>query len=190
MDITRNQNTRSAREGHSNVVIFDPKKKVTAPEPAFIEGDDGSYVATRPLNPGDILAQAADIQRARHLTEKPVNYPADLTDWLYAEIGSRFQEKLICVFLNARKQIITWTVPFAGGVRGAAVYPGEIARRALEVGACGVIMAHNHPSGDLSPSIPDYGLTDRVDQALRLFDIELVDHLVVGADGCSKSAMR
>lgn len=189
MDITRNQNTRSAREGHSNVVIFDPKKKVTAPEPAFIEGDDGSYVATRPLNPGDILAQAADIQRARHLTEAPVNNPADLTEWLYAEIGSRFQEKLICVFLNARRQIITWAVPFAGGVNGTSVFPAEIARRALAVGASGVILAQNHPSGALSPSVRDYDLTDRVDQALRLFDIDLVGHLVVGADGCSKSAI-
>ena len=189
MDITRNENTRSNREGRSNVVIFDGKKKATTPEPAFLEGEDGSYVATRPLNPNEILAQAAEIQRARYLTTEPVSEPANLTEWLYAEIGSRFQEKMICVFLNARKQIITWAVPFAGGVNWTSVFTAEIARRALAAGASGVILAHNHPSGDLSPSVPDYDLTYRVDQALRLFDIELVEHLIVGADGCSESAM-
>ena len=64
----------------------------------------------------------------------------------------------------------------------AAIYPREIAKRCLEVSASAVIMAHNHPSGSVEPSENDYLITKDVLFALKLIDIDCLDHMIIGAD--------
>ena len=75
---------------------------------------------------------------------------------------------------------------FRGTIDGAAVYPREVVKQALEQGAAAVILAHNHPSGIAEPSQADRAITDRLQQALGLVDIRVLDHLVVG-DGYAVS---
>jgi len=71
---------------------------------------------------------------------------------------------------------------FFGTINQASVYPREVVRRCLEHNAAAVILMHNHPSGDAKPSDSDINITDKIRDALSLFDIRILDHLIVGAD--------
>lgn len=89
------------------------------------------------------------------------------------------REMFLVLFLNAQHQLITDEIMFQGTVNAAACYPREIARRALELNAVSVILSHNHPSGNTEASPADIGLTRDVKQALGLFDISVLDHIIV-----------
>jgi DNA repair protein RadC len=75
---------------------------------------------------------------------------------------------------------------FSGTIDGASVYPREVVKSALAENAAAVVFAHNHPSGVAEPSQADRHITDRLQQALNLVDIRLLDHIVVG-EGCVES---
>ena len=70
---------------------------------------------------------------------------------------------------------------FNGTIDSASVYPRVIAQKCLEYGASAVILAHNHPSGSNIASNADIGITKRISKALELFDIRVLDHLIVGS---------
>ena len=76
-----------------------------------------------------------------------------------------------------------------GTIDGATVYPREIVKRALQLNAGAVILAHNHPSGDCEPSIADQAITKRIVDALKLVDIRTLDHVIVGA-GFNSTSMK
>jgi len=79
---------------------------------------------------------------------------------------------------------------FYGSIDGAEVHPRELVQQALRCNAAAVIVAHNHPSGDVTPSAADRAVTERLKQALRLVDIRLLDHVIVGGrDIVSTAAM-
>lgn len=84
------------------------------------------------------------------------------------------------VFLDARLNLIATERLFTGTVDGAEVHAREIAKAALLHNASAVIISHNHPSGDPTPSVADRRVTYRVRDALALLDVRLVDHIVIG----------
>ena len=84
------------------------------------------------------------------------------------------------MFLNNQHQLIKDEILFSGTIDGASVYPREVAKRALELNAAAVIFAHNHPSGHPEPSSADRAITKRLSGSLELFDIRVLDHIVVG----------
>ncbi len=84
------------------------------------------------------------------------------------------------LFLDNRHRVIQYHELFRGTIDGAAVYPREVVRYALEQNAAAVIFAHNHPSGVAEPSQADISLTRRLKEALGLVDIRVLDHMVVG----------
>lgn len=89
-----------------------------------------------------------------------------------------------CVlYLDNRNQLILDEIQNRGTVDHAPVYPREVVRRALELSAKAMIIVHNHPSGDPTPSRPDIDMTKQVVEAARALNIEVHDHLVVGRDG-------
>jgi DNA repair protein RadC len=93
------------------------------------------------------------------------------------------REQFRVLFLDKKNQLIADEVMNAGTVDHAPVYPREVARRALEVSASAVILAHNHPSGDPTPSAADIDMTRQVIEAVRPLRIAVHDHLVIGRDG-------
>ena len=86
-------------------------------------------------------------------------------------------------FLDNKNQLILDEVMGQGTVDHAPVYPREVARRALELSAAAVILVHNHPSGDPTPSRADIEMTKQVVEAGKALRIAVHDHLVVGRDG-------
>jgi DNA repair protein RadC len=93
------------------------------------------------------------------------------------------REQFRVLFLDKKNQLILDEVMNQGTVDHAPVYPREVVRKALEVGACAVILVHNHPSGDPTPSSADVEMTRQVVDAGRTLNIVVHDHLVVGRQG-------
>jgi DNA repair protein RadC len=93
------------------------------------------------------------------------------------------REQFRVLFLDKKNQLIADEVMNEGTVDHAPVYPREIARRALELSASAVILVHNHPSGDPTPSAADIDMTRQVADAARPLRITVHDHLVVGREG-------
>ncbi|CAB3647081.1 RadC family protein [Paraburkholderia rhynchosiae] len=111
-----------------------------------------------------------------------MNSPEAVESYLRLLIGGRPQEVFVSLFLDARNRLIRSEESARGTLTRMAVYPREIARRALTLNAASLIVAHNHPSGAVRPSASDCSLTRTLREALGLIDVQLVDHLVIGAD--------
>lgn len=90
------------------------------------------------------------------------------------------------LYLDSQRGMLAHERLFQGNATGAEVHPGVVARSALQHGAVGVIVAHNHPGGSTVPSRADHNITARLRDALALVDVQLIDHiLVAGAEALS-----
>ena len=109
-----------------------------------------------------------------------LNNPVQTRKYLTAELRAHTHEVFACLFLDNRHRIISFDEMFNGTIDGAHVHPREVVRRALTHNAAAVIFAHNHPSGVAEPSQADQALTRRLQDALALVDIRVLDHIVIG----------
>ncbi|SAK50995.1 DNA repair protein RadC [Caballeronia hypogeia] len=138
-----------------------------------------------PARAATLLAVSELCRRA--LAEKArdrelLNAPGAVEDYLRLLIGTRPYEAFICLYLDARHQLLHTEESARGSLTRVAVYPREIVRRALSLNAAGLIVAHNHPSGGVEPSASDRRLTKTLQDALALIDVQLLDHIVVAAN--------
>ncbi len=108
--------------------------------------------------------------------------PADVADRLMPVMGHLEREELRVVLLNTKNAVLRTVTVYQGNVSAALVRVGELFRDAVRSSAAGVILVHNHPSGDPTPSPDDLHLTAEALAAGRLLDIQLLDHLVIGHD--------
>jgi DNA repair protein RadC len=100
---------------------------------------------------------------------------------LISRYARESQEHLGAILLDSRQRVLKQCEIYVGTVSRALVSTRDIVRVALEANAVGIVLFHNHPSGDPSPSAEDLTFTRRVQQSLSLVDVELLDHLIVGA---------
>ena len=91
-------------------------------------------------------------------------------------------ELFVCLYLNSKYRLISFEEHTAGTVNGTFVHPREIVKRSLELGAHALIIAHNHPSGEVEPSSSDISITNQLLEALKLVEVTLLDHLIVGGN--------
>jgi DNA repair protein RadC len=115
------------------------------------------------------------LQRGNALTSPDITRA-----YLSAQLRGYSYEVFACLFMDNQHRVIQWEELFRGTIDGASVYPREVAKRALFHHAAAVIFAHNHPSGINEPSQADRQITDKLKQALGLFDIRVLDHFIVG----------
>lgn len=106
---------------------------------------------------------------------------AALLNYVSLKIKHEKSEQARVLYLDRKNKLIADEVAGRGTVDHAPIYPREIAKRALELSASAVILVHNHPSGDPTPSRADIDLTRDIENALAPFGIKVHDHLVVGA---------
>ncbi len=106
--------------------------------------------------------------------------PQQVKDYLSHTLRRVKREIFTVLFLNNRHHLIASETLFQGTIDGAAVYPREIVKRALNHNAAAVILAHNHPSGVSEPSHADITITKDIENALKLVDIRLLDHFIIG----------
>jgi DNA repair protein RadC len=89
-------------------------------------------------------------------------------------------EALYCIFLNGQNHVMAIEKMFSGTINTASIFPREIVKRVLALKASAVLMAHNHPSGNIQPSAEDKALTWRIIFSLMTIDVLLHDHLIIG----------
>lgn len=112
-----------------------------------------------------------------------IDQPSRLVNWLKKELGSSQQEQFLVVFLNTKNHIIGHKVLYMGGLDRSIVHPREVYKEALKVSAARIIVVHNHPSGDVSPSENDHLVTKVLEEAGDTMGIPLLDHLIVSHYG-------
>ena len=101
------------------------------------------------------------------------------------------KEKFVVCFLNSQHEVLSTEVLFEGSLDTSAVYPRQVIERVLDLGAGAVMIAHNHPSGSITPSSSDRAVTKKLETALSSVDVALLDHLIVaGIDHFSFSDHR
>jgi DNA repair protein RadC len=100
---------------------------------------------------------------------------------LVSSYSHHMQERLGAAFLDSRHRVLRQREIYVGTINHAAVSTRDVVRCALEENACAVVLYHNHPSGDPSPSAEDLMFTRKMSESLKLCDIDLADHVVVGA---------
>ncbi|OYX37434.1 MULTISPECIES: RadC family protein [unclassified Sphingomonas] len=131
------------------------------------------------------IAQAAALRLLRaKVAEQPVlsNWQA-LIDYLQADMAHHVIERVRVLHLNTRNMLIRDELVSEGSIDEAAVHVREVIRRAIDLGSAAIILVHNHPSGDPSPSRADIDLTRQIAEAGKRLGITVHDHLIIGATG-------
>lgn len=109
-----------------------------------------------------------------------IRSPADAANLVMAEMGMLEQEHLRVILLDTRNRVLAISTIYIGSLNSSVVRVGEIFRAAIRRNSAAIIVVHNHPSGDPTPSPEDVAVTKQIVEAGRLLDIELLDHIVVG----------
>ncbi len=107
-------------------------------------------------------------------------------EWLILNMAGLEREEFRVLYLNNQNQLIAGETLFTGTINRTEVHPREVIKRALYHNAAAVVLAHNHPSGEVTPSKADRLITERLVQALGLVDIRVPDHLIVGGRMCNR----
>jgi len=116
-----------------------------------------------------------------------VERPAVVAELFKADADRITQESLWVMTLDGRNGLMGIDRVYTGTATGTSVRIGELFRYAIAAGGVGIVLVHNHPSGDAEPSEQDIKLTEEVIAASRVLDIEILDHLVLGAGGSYRS---
>ncbi|WP_295540903.1 DNA repair protein RadC [uncultured Thiohalocapsa sp.] len=112
--------------------------------------------------------------------------PEAVRNYLKSQLRVHPHEVFACLFLDNRHRVIEYRELFRGTIDGASVHPREVVREAMRWNAAAVIFAHNHPSGVAEPSQADLRITQRLQDALALVDVRVLDHIIIGeGDGTS-----
>jgi DNA repair protein RadC len=144
----------------------------------------------RPATAPEVCAAAsAHIFALAAQTRVSLSSPNAAKQYLAAQAGLDVEQFGI-IYLDKRNRVIDMRVMFNGTIDGAAAYPREIVKTALQLGAASVIAFHNHPSMVAEPSTADELITQRLKSALALVDIRFMDHLIVAGRECISLAER
>lgn len=113
-----------------------------------------------------------------------------VSDYLKLHFAGQAHESFAVLFLSAQNTMLAFEDMFRGTLTQADVYPREVVKRALQLNASAVILAHNHPSGHVEPSEADVAVTRVLKEALALVDVQVLDHIVVGHNRAASMAER
>lgn len=139
------------------------------------------------------LAKACQLSACREIMRRSsyqsldstiIGSVADMAFWLRNEIGYTSQETVLAVFLNVKNQIISWQKLFVGFSDNVQFENRELFQQALRVSASKIIIAHNHPSGTITPSSQDIAMTRQIKKAAEMMNIPLLDHVIVSSADC------
>jgi DNA repair protein RadC len=128
---------------------------------------------------------------AQQMSEQPIlDIPQQARDFVRLQLGHLPHEVFAVLFLDAQHRLIKLEEMFRGTLTQTSVYPREVVKRALDLGASAVILAHNHPSDVAEPSRADELLTQTLARVLHLIDVRVLDHFIVGRSTVMSFAER
>ena len=114
----------------------------------------------------------------------------EVSNYLKKQLAAELDECFAALFLTSQYRIISFQKLFRGTINASQVHVRVIARRALELNAAALILAHNHPSGIAEPSSADQRITTNIKDAMEVFDVKVLDHFIVSPDQSCSFAMR
>ena len=153
----------------------------------YVCDSDGNYLAA----PDERVLDAA-----RQVVERSVSKGMKLTtpnrvrEFLWLKLAGYDHEVFGAIFLDTQHRVIEFSELFHGTLDSASVYPREVVKAALHHNAGAVIFTHNHPSGEPNPSDADRRITQRLQEALGLIEVRVLDHIVVGGSDSVSFAER
>lgn len=142
--------------------------------------------AIKGIGPAKGVQILAAIELGRRMSQyKPhekyvIRSPDDGASFIMEELRTLKQENFVALFLNTKNQVIHRQTIFVGSLNASIVHPREVFREAVKRAAASIIVAHNHPSGDPTPSQEDIQVTRRLVESGKMIGIELLDHLIIG----------
>ncbi|MBA2871612.1 DNA repair protein RadC [Anoxybacillus calidus] len=120
------------------------------------------------------------ISRLQYDERYVIRSPEDGAKYVMEDMRFLSQEHFVCLYLNTKNQVIHRKTVFIGSLNASIVHPREVFKEAIKRSAASIICAHNHPSGDPTPSREDIEVTKRLAECGRMIGIELLDHLIIG----------
>ena len=152
----------------------------------LLEADLSAFSEQLGLGPAKYAQLQAVLEMSRrHLAERMRKKPAlenpqVVRDYLKAMLRHEPHEVFGCLFLDSKHQVLNFEALFRGSIDNTSVHPRQVVKRALANNAAALILCHNHPSGNTDPSQADRLLTKRLQKALELIDVRVLDHFIVG----------
>jgi len=162
----------------------------------LLSADRQAFCSAKGLGPAKYYQIQATLElTTRYLQEQlrgnPVfTRPGHVRDYLAVQMRDYQREVFVVLLLDTRHQLLEFRELFQGTIDAANVHPREVVRIALQKNAAAVIVAHNHPSGNAEPSQSDIAITRQLKAALKLMDIRLLDHFIVGRGEVTSLADR
>jgi DNA repair protein RadC len=165
-------------------VASKPRSKGSEALPAFgLTGGSLSFREGLAAYEVDTLDRAlAIVGRTLRTPRAAMCSPDAVKEYMRLALGGESAERFGVMYLDSQLRAIAFEIVFNGTLTRTSVFPREIIRAALAHGAASVILAHNHPSGAVTPSTADVDLTQRLKAALALVDMQVLDHVIVGGD--------
>ena len=156
-------------------------------EALHVRDAEGTY---RRAEADDVLTAARRVLSAKVRRGSSMQSPQVVKDYLQIHMAELEHEVFAVLFMDAQHRVIEFREMFRGSVAHTSVYPREVVKAALTLNAAAVILAHNHPSGEPTPSRADEMLTQTLRTALALVDVRVIDHVVVATAGVASFAER
>lgn len=159
-------------QNHDGLRLF---KTMTLQELLNLDGI-GLAKATR-------IKAAAELGRRLALSvnnQQQIKSPEDVKNYVMEDMRYYDREHFKCLYLNRKNQVIGLETVSVGGLVSSLVHPREVFKPAVKRSAASVILIHNHPSGDPTPSMEDINITKRLIESGRLLGIEVMDHIIIG----------
>jgi len=153
---------------------------------ALLEADHARFKRAKGLGDAKFALLQAVLEMAKRHLREPLDRGDALTsaqntrDYLKAQLRGYPYEVFACLFLDNQNKVIKFEELFRGTIDGTSVYPREVAKKSLDLNSAAIICAHNHPTGISSPSEADKQITRKLQRALSLFEIRLLDHFIIG----------
>ena len=150
----------------------------------YIKDPCGIY---QPAPKETILSEARKLSGYQFRRGAAILSPAAAKEAIGLKLTGLEHEVFGCLFLDSRHQVLAWREMFRGSINRNSVHPREVVKEALTLNAASVIIAHNHPSGGIQPSKEDLELTRTLTEILKVIDVRVLDHLIVGEEVLSLS---
>jgi len=152
----------------------------------YIQDPSGTY---RPAPKDAVLTEAKRLSSHQLRRGVFVSNPTDAKEAIATKLSGYQYEMFACLFLDSAHRVLAWVEMFRGSVNAATIHPREVVKEALRLNAAAVILAHNHPSGCSSPSSQDISLTNTLREILKVVDVTVLDHLIVGDEVTALSVL-
>ena len=189
------------RTGSRGVGVLELARQVLEQSRGFAgllsaQGSGKGLAGIKGLGPAKRAELQAVMEIARRAIAQPLaaapvfEAPARVKDYVALQLGGLEREVFAVMFLDGQHRLAAFEHLFQGTVNQTSVHPREVVRRAIELNAAAVVLAHNHPSGVAEPSRADELLTQSLKSALALVDVRTLDHLVVAGPRVTSFAER